>query len=155
MLKKQPRNSYTLILASIFAISPAITFAQVKTLKTVIDTIVYYLNSVLVLLIGVAVVIFVWHVIKYFIMPNEDRKNAGLYVMYSLIGFFVLLSFWGLVNILQNTFNLKNENNQPYSWTSFKGLFPGGGSSSQRTTTSGNLFTDPCPNGSASGPNCQ
>jgi len=106
---------------------PAITFAQQQNLGTVINTIIKYLNQVLVLMIGLAVVIFVWYIIQYFIKPNEDRKNAGMYVMYSLIGFFVILSFWGLVNILQNTFGLKNENNQPASWTSFRGLFPGGG----------------------------
>src|SRR3989338_8395997 len=118
--------------AFILVIFPFVTQAQVcsqKNLACVINTIIKYLNQVLVLMIGLAVVIFVWYIIQYFIKPNEDRKNAGMYVMYSLIGFFVILSFWGLVNILQNTFGLKNENNQPASWTSFRGLFPGGGSS--------------------------
>jgi hypothetical protein len=36
------------------------------------------------------------------------KKEAGLYVMWSVIGFFVMLSFWGLVNILMNSFKLDN-----------------------------------------------
>src|SRR3990167_8453101 len=119
--------------AFILVIFPFVTQAQVcsqKNLACVINIIIGYLNQFLVLMIGLAVVIFVWYIIQYFIKPNEDRKNASLYVMYSLIGFFVILSFWGLVNILQNTFGLKNENNQPASWTSFKGLFPAGGNTS-------------------------
>ena len=55
-------------------------------------------------MMGFAVVLFTWFVIQYYIKPNEDRKNAGQYVMYSIIGFFVILSMWGLVNILSNTF---------------------------------------------------
>lgn len=127
------------VLSSILVITPVLVYAQVgnrgncpgtgNTLCTLINTIIGYLNQILFLMIGVAIVIFVWYIIQYFIKPDADRKEAGKYVMYSLIGFFVILSFWGLVNILQNTFGLKNESNQPASWTSFKGLFPGGGSS--------------------------
>lgn len=105
---------------------PLISFAAGKTLADIIDLIIYYLNIILVLFMGVAVVIFVYYVIKYFILPNADRSEAGSYVLYSVIGFFVILSFWGLVNVLQNTFGLQNENNKPSSWASFSNLFPGG-----------------------------
>lgn len=134
MPKKQSRNSYVFILSSILTTLPIIASAQVKTLSTVINTIIYYLNQILVLMIGFAVVMFIWYIIQYFIRPDTDKKDAGTYVMYSLIGFFVILSFWGLVNILQNTFGLKNETNQPASWTSFKGLFPSGNSGSTGAT---------------------
>lgn len=142
MSKNQSRSSYTFILSSLLVAIPMMASAQSicsgnKDLGCVIDTIIKYLNQALVLLIGVAVVIFVWYVIRYFIRPNTERKDANLYIMYSLIGFFVILSFWGLVNILQNTFNLKNEDNQPSSWTSFKGLFPGGSSSRTGATIGG------------------
>ncbi len=118
------KRSLTSIFAVAFTVAPLTTFAAGKDLQYVINTIIFYLNQILWLLIGLAVVIFVYYVIQYFIKPNEDRKNAGTYVMYSLIGFFVVLSFWGLVNILQNTFGLQNESNQPQGWSSFKGLFP-------------------------------
>jgi hypothetical protein len=147
------------IVTAIALLTPAITFAAGKNLAYIIDLIISYLNQFLVLLIGLAVVIFVWYIIQYFIKPNEDRKNAGQYVMYSLIGFFVVLSFWGLVNILQNTFGLQNESNQPASWTSFKNIFPGGsagGSGSGPTTPSfngaGSGPTTPTFNGAGSGP---
>lgn len=93
-------------------------------LCTIINLIVGYLSQILFLLMAVAVVMFVWNVIKYFIRPDADRKEAGNYVMYSVIGFFVIMSLWGLVNILGNTFGLGNENNQPQSWQSFSNIFP-------------------------------
>ena len=106
---------------------PMVTFAAARTLNDLVYKIVGYLNQALVLLMGVAVVIFVWNIIKYFIRSDEDHKEAAPYVMWSVIGFFVILSFWGLVNILQNTFGLQNSNNKPYSWSEFSNLFPSGG----------------------------
>ncbi len=163
-------------LSLVALITPTVAFAAGQTLADVIRTIVGYLNQVLFLLIGVAIVIFVFYIIKYYMLADANRAEGGKYVMYSLIGFFVILSFWGLVNILQNTFGLQNESNQPTSWTSFKSLFPGGGSyTNSPGGATNNMFnspggatnnlrnspggatnnTDPCPLGSASGGNCQ
>ncbi len=92
------------------------------TLCSLINNIIGYLNQILFLMIGLAVVVFVYYVFKYFIQPNEDRKQAGQYVMYSVIGFFVILSMWGLVNILQNTFGLGYSS--PTSWSQISNIFP-------------------------------
>jgi hypothetical protein len=120
---------YTSLAAS--TLLPLVSFAAAKTLSDLVYKIIGYLNQALVLLMGVAIVIFVWNIIKYFIRTDEDHKEAAPYVMWSVIGFFVILSFWGLVNILQGTFGLGNSYNRPSSWYEFGNLFPpsGGGSS--------------------------
>lgn len=112
---------------------PLLAFAQVpdspivtsgsKNLSYIIDLIIGYLNQGLILLIGVAVVMFVFYVIKYFMRPADgaERAEAGQYVMYSIIGFFVIVSFWGLVAILKNTFNLDSK---PQGWSEFQNIFP-------------------------------
>lgn len=149
-------------IGAITLLTPAIAFAQNKKLSDIITIIIGYLNQILFLMIGVAVVFFVYNIIKYYIMADADRAAAGKYVMFSLIGFFVILSFWGLVNILQNTFGLKNETNQPSTWTSFKGIFPGSSSSGSNTTSgaasgqqwrSGAASGRPSASGAASGQN--
>ncbi len=94
------------------------------TLCTIINSVITYLNEALFLLIALSVVIFVYYVFKYFIMPNENRKEAGTYVMYSVIGFFVILSMWGLVNILQNTFGIGNSGFAHSSWTDISNIIP-------------------------------
>jgi len=115
--------------------TPVIAFAQYSTsavscsstsisLCTVINKIIGYLNQALFLLIGLSVIVFVYNVFKYFIKPNEKHDEAGQYVMYSVIGFFVILSMWGLVNILQNTFGLGNGSYTPTTWTSVSNIFP-------------------------------
>ncbi|MEI8249218.1 MAG: pilin [Candidatus Taylorbacteria bacterium] len=128
---------------------PVVTFAAARTLNDLVYKIVGYLNHALVLLMGVAVVIFVWNIIKYFIRSDEDHKEAAPYVMWSVIGFFVILSFWGLVNILQNTFGLQNSNNKPYSWSEFSNLFPSGGGNGG---TSGGVFNGDTTTGSSNIP---
>ena len=119
--------SASIFLTTLFL--PLVAYAAPSTFATVIDTVISYLNRILFLMMGIAVVIFVWYVIQYFIKPNENRKDAGSYVMYSVIGFFVILSFWGIVNILQNTFGLQNDSNRSQAWGSFSSLLPDNGSS--------------------------
>ncbi|MBU6231068.1 MAG: hypothetical protein KGI45_02330 [Patescibacteria group bacterium] len=94
-----------------------------QTLQDVIGLVAGYLNMILELLMGLAVVVFVWYVIKYFILkPDTKRSEAAQYVMWSVIGFFVILSVWGIVNIMTATFNLGS--NSPASWSGVQGLFP-------------------------------
>jgi apolipoprotein N-acyltransferase len=91
-------------------------------LKGVIDIVATYMNYAVELLMGLAVVMFVFYVIRYFMRPSDNRGEAAQYVMWSLIGFFVILSFWGIVNILTGTFGFAQ--NTPGSWSSFSNIFP-------------------------------
>ncbi len=117
------------IISGAVVVLPAMVFAATSgTLATLVHTIISYLNIVLVLMMAVAGVMFTFYVIKYYVMPNENRSEGNTYVMYSIIGFFVILSIWGLVNIVQNSFGLGNKGNTPDSWADFSNIFPGGGS---------------------------
>ncbi|MES3031348.1 MAG: pilin [Patescibacteria group bacterium] len=78
-----------------------------KTLKDIAGLVIEYLNIAIYLIIGLAIVTFVWNVYRYF-FTEKDKTEAGLYVMYSVIGFFVILSFWGLVAILRNSLKLND-----------------------------------------------
>jgi hypothetical protein len=73
------------------------------------------INGLLVpLLFAVAFITFLWGVFKAFILGanDEDAKAGGKNLMlYGLIGFFVMLSLWGLVKILTGSVDL--ENTQP------------------------------------------
>jgi len=115
-----------ILIASLLATTfPFFAFATTSTLKDLIKLLAGYMNSALALLMGFAVLVFVYYIIKYFIIASDsstDRTEAGKYVMYSILGFFIILSMWGLVNILSNTFDLGQ--NTPGSWTSLKNLFP-------------------------------
>ncbi len=101
------KNIYKKIGLGLLTLTPAITFAQEnKTLKDIAGLVIDYLNIGLTLLIGLAVVIFVWNVVKYFFFAEQDHAKAGMYVLYSIIGFFVILSFWGIVALVRNSLHL-------------------------------------------------
>lgn len=72
----------------------------------IIDTI----NNVFVpVLFAISFVVFLWGAFKTFILgASDDKKRADgkMQMLYSLIGFFVMISIWGLVNILTGSVNL-------------------------------------------------
>jgi hypothetical protein len=130
-----PSKSYLIIISVLLL--PLISFAKTQTLASIISIIAGYLTTILALMMGLAVVFFVWYVIKYFIQSSDTKRaEAAQYVMWSVIGFFVIFSLWGIVNILINTFNL-GSNNAPSSWSTMSDLFPGGGDSISYSGTSG------------------
>jgi hypothetical protein len=67
------------------------------------------LNSIVPVLIALGVVYFVWGVVQYVIADGEEAKTKGKdRMIYGLIGFAIIVSLWGLVNILVSTFHLNN-----------------------------------------------
>jgi len=71
-----------------------------------------FLNSVVPVLIALAVVYFVWGVITYVINDDEEAKKKGRdRVVFGIIGLAVIIGMWGLVNLLRNTFALNNNTN--------------------------------------------
>jgi hypothetical protein len=117
------------------ALMPIIVFAQQKDLAYIVQLVVKYFNVAIYLIMGLAVVMFVWNIFKYFIKGGDDigaKKEAGQYVLWSVVGFFVILSFWGMVNILTNTFKLDSQ--QP---SGFFGTFGGSSGGGTQTFTGG------------------
>ncbi len=102
------KNIYTKIIIGLLAISPSIALADGKDLKYLARLVTEYLNIGLSLIIGLAVLTFVWNIYRYF-FTEKERTEAGYYVMYSIIGFFLILSFWGLVAIVRNSLKLDDQ----------------------------------------------
>lgn len=61
------------------------------------------------LLFAVAFLYFLWGVYNYFILGAADEKKLETgrqFTLWSIVAFVVILSVWGLVAILANTFGL-------------------------------------------------
>ncbi len=67
------------------------------------------IKSIIPLLMALAVVGFIYGIIQYFMNPDneEKRKKGKTYLLWGLIGLFVMVSIWGLVGILSDTFGIK------------------------------------------------
>lgn len=58
---------------------------------------------------ALAFIIFIWGVFTYFVQggADEEKRESGKQLMlYGLIGFFIMVSVWGLVNILVGSVRL-------------------------------------------------
>ena len=116
-------NKFKYFLPLTSVMLPFVAFASTNaTLKDIISLIAGYLNIILALMMGLAVVFFVFYVIQYFARPNDKRGEGATYVMWSLIGFFIIFSFWGVVNIFIQSFSLGS--NTPGTWSDFTHIFP-------------------------------
>jgi phosphate starvation-inducible membrane PsiE len=83
-------------------------FALATTFQNIISTATQIVTALVPLLIAVGVVVFIIGVVKY-ISAGADagKRTEGRNMMiYGVIGLFVMLGFWGLVNLLASTLNL-------------------------------------------------
>ncbi len=92
------------------------------TVCGIASTILYLINSVLVpLLFAIAFIVFLYGIAKTYIFsagePEEVSKGHKL-VLWGLIGFVVMISLWGLVNVVANTFGLYGAS-APHTPTSY------------------------------------
>lgn len=98
------------IVSVLIALSPAVAFAQtpapVNNINDVTAKIIGIGNTVTYLLVALAVIFIIWNVVMYLIKGSgeEGRTKAGLNIVWGIVGLFVIVSIWGLVNILVNTF---------------------------------------------------
>lgn len=97
------------LLAAPFVVSAQVTATNVTTLST---GIIGLINNVAVpLLFAVAFIVFIWGVFTYFIAggADEEKRETGKSLMlWGIIGFFLMVSVWGLVNILRGSFSFNN-----------------------------------------------
>ena len=72
------------------------------------------LSSIIPLLIALGVVYFIWGVVQYVIAGGEEAKKQGRErIIYGIIGLTIIVSLWGLVNLVVNTFGLSTNNTMP------------------------------------------
>ena len=97
------------------ALVPALAFAQqVTNVSGLGALIINTINNVLVpVLFAFAFIVFLWGAFDTFILGanSEEVKERGKNLMlYGLIGFVVMVSIWGLVNLLTNSIGLPTSN---------------------------------------------
>ena len=91
---------------------PLVSFAAVSNLNDLGTFMITLINNVLVpVLFALAFIVFLWGAFMAFIVgaQNDTAKEKGKNLMlWGLIGFFVMISIWGLVNILVGTIQFCN-----------------------------------------------
>ena len=96
------------IIAAIIAFSPTLVFAQqLNDINSVAMKATNIGNLIVRLAISFAVLFIIISVVRYLIAGSDDeeaRKKGGQAILYGVIGLFAILSIWGLVYLLSNSF---------------------------------------------------
>lgn len=110
------------LVAPLALMTPLMAAAQtginVSYLQGYSNNITGVINYVLVpVLMAIAFIVFLWGVYKYFILGAADEKNrtdGRQFTLWGVIGFVVILSLWGIVNIFMSTLGLSVGQAPPY-----------------------------------------
>ncbi len=101
--------TFFLLILSILAIP--VLAATPKNFKELVDNVFIggILQPLVPLLIGLGVVVFIYGVLILMFSEDGEKKEEGKqYMLWGIIGIFVMVSVWGLVSILSGSFGLNN-----------------------------------------------
>lgn len=111
------------------AFAPAISSAQTLFggFTSYIQAILTFINSLLIpAIFTIAFLVFIWGVFQAFILGGHDseKREAGKQlVIWSIIGFVVMLSVWGIVNLVASSLGFQGDRLDPNAIPTFG---PGG-----------------------------
>lgn len=92
-----------------YAVAIAAPFmAAAQTVFTITDNVKKLLNNVIPILLIIGTIVFLWGVIMFLTAgaDEEKRTNARSLMIYGLVGLFVMVAVWGIVNVLVGFFGV-------------------------------------------------
>lgn len=100
--------------ASVLPFLPMVALAQeFGEINTFVGRITTFINNTLVpLVFGLALLVFIWGMFRFFILKghDEDGQKAGKNLMiYAIVGFVLMVSIWGIVNLISNGLGFSGE----------------------------------------------
>ena len=80
-------------------------------LSDLLGVLTNFIQKLIPFIIGLTVLFFLWGIFKlvFSAKDSDARSEARGYIIWGLIGLAVMVSVWGLVNILTSTLQLKND----------------------------------------------
>lgn len=98
------------LLVAVLISLPTVTFAQNGSLQGLITGTLGFINVVLIpFILGIAFLIFIINAVRFFVIGGnntESQENARNLALYGVGAFVLILSLWGMVNILANGIGL-------------------------------------------------
>lgn len=104
-------KNYKKILILFFATTPFFAFAQYspQNLNDLLYLLIDILYFMIPVLIGLAVLLFIWGLFRYYTTDNQNTKKEAVSIIgYGIVSIFVMVSLWGLVNLITYTLNLNS-----------------------------------------------
>lgn len=96
-------------------LTPALALAQFGEIDTFASNISTFINNVLIpLVFAIALLVFIWGAFQFFILGghDEEKQKAGKGLMfYAVIGFVLMVSIFGIVNLIANGLGFSDDQN--------------------------------------------
>jgi hypothetical protein len=105
---------YTLL--SIIFFLPVFVFAEVGNLEDFIKKVTEMMDAAVPMFLGFAALYFLWGFFGYIFNAGENKDQAREHMIWGVIMLFLIISLWGFVNILDETFDLNKAATQPNSF---------------------------------------
>ena len=73
----------------------------------------YILNPLILLVFAIALVVFFWGIVKFISSETVDsgRDEGKRKIFWGLFGMFIMISAYGLIHLILNTFGIPNSGN--------------------------------------------
>ena len=91
-----------------FFLFPAFVFAEeeeegVGGLFDILDTLIGLVSSIIPVLIGVAVVVFFWGLVKFIAHADDEKAvtEGKQFMIWGMVGIFIIVAFWSIVGFIQ------------------------------------------------------
>jgi hypothetical protein len=100
------KKSLLYIGALVAVFAPGLVSAQSGNgIDDAIEAVQGWISALIPLVIGIAVLVFLWGVVQYITAGSDSdkRKEGGYLMAYGIVGLFVMISIWGLVNFVADT----------------------------------------------------
>lgn len=106
--------------APLALLTPMLALAQgagnYQGISTFISNTLQFINTIIVpAIFAIAFLVFIWGMFKTFILGGDDEgeQSKGKQLMfYAIIGFVVMVSLWGIVNLVAQSFGFSGQNLQ-------------------------------------------
>ena len=104
------KNKSMALLASVLvAGTPFLVFAQANNFKGLVQIVIGLIQDLIPLVVALTLLVFIWGIFQLVRSNSEDsRAEAIAVITYGIVSLFVMVSVWGLVNILVRSVNLDN-----------------------------------------------
>ena len=91
---------------------PSIVLAD-NPLLNVLGNFSEWIGDAIIIAIGLAIVFFFWGLAKYILNAgDEEKKKEGRNIMiWGVIALFIMVSIWGIVSVLADTFGVDSKKN--------------------------------------------
>lgn len=105
-MSKLIRPSSVAALSGLVYTLPIIALAQTQNILGVLDFFQRLFNGLIGFFITFAIVVFFWGMIQYLWQVDEQKAKGLQTMMWGVIAIFVMVSIWGIIRMLQNTFGV-------------------------------------------------